>query len=59
MTPIIAEEDGIFHQDGVILSSFIKGDKIYKQETVEIMYCTAEEALTNGLMLGLPPTDEA
>jgi hypothetical protein len=59
MTQIIAEEDGILHREGIILGSFAKGDKIYKQETVEIMYCTEEEALNNGLILGLPPTEEA
>jgi hypothetical protein len=56
---MIAEEDGILHREGIILGSFAKGDRIYKQETVEIMYCTVEEALNNGLMLGLPPTEEA
>lgn len=59
MAPIIAEEDGILHRDGIILGSFMKGDRIYKQETIEIMYCTEEEALNNGLMLGLSPTEEA
>jgi len=55
---LIAEEDGILHRKGIILGPFSKGDKIYKQEDVEIMYCTEREALDSGLMLGLPPLDE-
>jgi hypothetical protein len=58
MTPIIAEEAGILHRERIILGSFAKGDRIYKQETIEIMYCTEEEALNNGLMLGLPPIEK-
>jgi len=54
---LIAEEDGILHRDGIILCPFTKGDKIYKQDDVEIMYCTEEEALSKGLLLELPPLD--
>ena len=53
MTQIITEEDGILHKNGIILGSFIKGDKNYKQDNIEITYCTEEEALQNGLTYGV------